>query len=831
MGWRDAQAKVNAGAYKPKKDVFGDVAQGFASAFVPVYTKRKEEERAEDRKKREQEARRSAAAASASAAADRAAKKNMRDARFLMNTYSLEEGQLPFILEGIGTLGVAGTSARLEKNFSRTRTTEAASVPAAPTTMPSSMAELAPANQVGVFTGTQNITGPKQMDDLEATQPQVEDSTEQAITNPLAYSPEPFDISPFLGQTVEEINDHIEFNSSNMSPEAISTLQNYSNTVAKRNPTLPWYEDRETVDNLETPSLIEELKGVEEGSEAHNKITSIIMSRNKGKGPNDVLGMTSSEIDTYLKANSSLIDEEDNQKITSIREMVVLKETNEEYYNDPVALSKISVEGLQLALQSAPPDSTEYKALNNALSIMTEGVDLESLVGKSSSEYDQFYTLYKDKIIEQGLQSKFDLNRSSAVEKERVGATVNTLNAKQLRLNALLASSEYADSDEANKDQLLKDFEVEWKKGTDVAERTSYTQANFDSDFIKYSEIIRDVGLGQFTGSDEEVAAARRWMTVTKPIAEEQLQPAPNAQQQKFNILVEELGIEPELARKLSLGLIDVRTDEVTRQTVLVDLTTGKVLSFNAAPSVAGTADIQSVLSTDTPVDPNAPTLTTSTDDAARIEALNSFANELASGSPGSTMGFSGWAKTSVNNISAFVGRSPGFEDVQTSNNLINTLGILTETSLNAAFPILKDSVYLKKRLLELAPKTGVLQSPENARTTTENMISFLDDQIVKLKDIEEGKVQVNPATLSNVRVRLPEIETLKSYYEAFMSSIDAEQGDTRNASSFLKPLGSETPPLGTLANPYTDITEETIGTLKSGDIFIAPDGSTRTKN
>ena len=277
MGWRDAQAKVNAGAYKPKKDVFGDVAQGFASAFVPVYTKRKEEERAEDRKKREQEARRSAAAASASAAADRAAKKNMRDARFLMNTYSLEEGQLPFILEGIGTLGVAGTSARLEKNFNRTRTTEAASVPVSPTTMPSSMEELAPANQVGVFTGTQNITGPTQMDDLEATQPQVEDSTPQAIANPLAYSPEPFDISPFLGQTVEEINDHIEFNSSNMSPEAISTLQNYSNTVAKRNPNVPWYEDRESVDNLETPSLIEELKGVEEGSEAHNKITSIIM--------------------------------------------------------------------------------------------------------------------------------------------------------------------------------------------------------------------------------------------------------------------------------------------------------------------------------------------------------------------------------------------------------------------------------------------------------------------------------------------------------------------------------------------------------------------------
>ena len=110
-------------------------------------------------------------------------------------------------------------------------------------------------------------------------------------------------------------------------------------------------------------------------------------------------------------------------------------------------------------------------------------------------------------------------------------------------------------------------------------------------------------------------------------------------------------------------------------------------------------------------------------------------------------------------------------------------------------------------------------------------MISFLDDQIVKLKDIAEGKVQVNPATVSNARVRLPEIETLKSYYKAFMSSIDAEQGDTRDASSFLSQTGAETPALGTLANPFTDITEETIGTLKSGDIFIAPDGSTRTKN
>lgn len=830
MGWRDAQAKVNAGAYKPKKDVLGDIAQGFASTFVPVYTKRKEEERAEDRKKREAEARRSAAAASASAKADRAAKKNMKDARFLMNTYGLEEGQLPFILEGIGTLGVAGTSARLEKNFNRPRTTEAASVPVSPTTMPSSLAELAPANQVGVFTGTQNITGPKQMDDLEATQPQVEDSAPPAITNPLAYSPEPFDIGPFLGQTVEEINDHIEFNSSNMSPEAISTLQNYSNTVAKRNPNVPWYEDRESVDNLETPSLIEELKGVEEGSEAHNKITSIIMSREKGKGPNAVLGMTSSEIDKYLKANSSLIDEEDNQIIASIREMAVLKEENDQYYNDPVALSKISVEGLELALKTATADSPEAKALNDALTIMTKGVDLETLVGKSSTEYDQFYTLYKDKIIEQGLQSKFDLNRSSAVEEERVGATANTLGAKQIRLNALLTSPEYADSDETNKDQLLKDFEVEWKKGTTVAERTSYTKANFDSDFIKYSEIIRDVGLGQFTGSEEEVAAARRWMTVTKPIAEERLQSEPDSQQKKYNLLVSELDVAPELARKLSLGLIDVRTDPVTREVMLIDLTSGEVLSSNAAPSVAGTADIQSVLSTDTPVDSNAPTLTTSTDDAKRIEALNSFADELASGSPGSTMGFSGWAKKSVNNISAFVGRGPGFEDVQTSNTLINTLGILTETSLNAAFPGTRDSVYLKKRLLELAPKTGVFQSPENARDTAKNMISFLDGSIGTLQDIAEGKVQVNPGTLSNVRVRLPEIQKLKTYYEAFMSSIDAEQGSVA-ASSFLSSTGAETSALGTLENPYTGITAETIGTLKSGDIFIAPDGSTRTKN
>ena len=423
------------------------------------------------------------------------------------------------------------------------------------------------------------------------------------------------------------------------------------------------------------------------------------------------------------------------------------------------------------------------------------------------------------------------MNRGLAVEEAREGVTANTLNAKQLLLNSLLSSAEYEDSDEAGKGQLLKDFEVEWKKGTDVAERTSYTQANFDSDFIKYSEIIRDVGLGQFNGSDEEVAAARRWMTVTKPIAEEQLQPAPNAQQQKLDILVNELGIEPDLAQKLSMGLIDVRTDPVTREVMLIDLTSGKVLSSNDAPGVAGTADIQSVLSTDTSVDANAPTLTTSTDDAARIEALNSFANEVASGSPGSTMGFSGWAKNSVNNISAFVGRSPGFEDVQTSNTLINTLGILTETSLNAAFPGTRDSVYLKKRLLELAPKTGVFQSPENARDTAKNMISFLDGSIGTLQDIAEGKVQVSPATLSNVRVRLPEIQKLKTYYEAFMSSIDAEQGDTRDASSFLSPTGSETPALGTLANPYTDITEETIGTLKSGDIFIAPDGSTRTKN
>jgi hypothetical protein len=320
-------------------------------------------------------------------------------------------------------------------------------------------------------------------------------------------------------------------------------------------------------------------------------------------------------------------------------------------------------------------------------------------------------------------------------------------------------------------------------------------------------------------------------MTVTKPIAEEQLQPAPDSQEKKFNILVSELGVDPELARKLSLGMIDVRTDPVTREVMLIDLTTGNVLSSNAAPSVADDDTVETGFPTNDTEDPNAPTLRPSTDDAARIEALKSFADELASGSPGSTMGFSGWAKKSVNNISAFVGRGPGFEDVQTSNNLINTLGILTETSLNAAFPNSRDSVYLKRRLLELAPKTGVLQSPENARTTTENMISFLDDQIGKIQIIAAGGAGVAPSETSNARVRLPEIETLKTYYEAFMSSIDAEQGDTRDASSFLKPPGSETPALGTLANPFTDITEETIGTLKSGDIFIAPDGSTRTKN
>ena len=486
--------------------------------------------------------------------------------------------------------------------------------------------------------------------------------------------------------------------------------------------------------------------------------------------------------------------------------------------------------------------------MEQAKSFRVDGLNLDVLRGKSVAEFDQFQEQYADRIDAEGLRGTFDRMRSIQQIEEEGEASAQVINAKDIFLRSRMAEDNYDSLDTAEQGQKMVQYEREWSEGTSRASNESYTQANFDADYIRYAEIIYRFGLGGAdTPSEEEVAEARDWMNVTRPIAEERLSADTTAAMDARVAQMVEMGIDETFARKIVLGVIDIRTDPTTRESFAFDLTTGTIIQGANPAGTTATALTTIQAPSDFEVsqlDAENQVPLQQVSDAQQEEMFNTldgFAGQLSQIDLTMPMGIVGAVRRTANSVFGAVGIEISPETSQATAAL-DMLGILTETSLGAAIPDSRDSVYLKQRLLKLTPQYGITQTPEGVMRTAENMISFLDETLVDMEHVANGSAGAQPSAVSDARVAIPRLQKIRGYYEALRDNLATNSVPAPSGSNYLgvvpePPVAAPQQPTettlqgsGTQASPYV-VTEETDpDTIPSGAYYTDPNGVLRQK-
>lgn len=799
MGWRDAQAKVDSGAYREKSSPFGELAQGFANVFVPTYTKIQEEKRAEERKAREEQARRAAAAASAARAENKAEQER--------------QGQTDFILMRLGFADPSEASDRIRSQvysgvrYRGAETTEATLLEMYKDGLPES------AFSTGSAPAPTNTAADTQTDDILST-----------------------DIQP--GSVGTNVGSNV-----NTSVEAgTSTLDEMAATV-----------DETSMEPLQPGDVAEEQPAVSISTRSTDAQTAENFNL-WGPQPrkidlNEFIGKSTDEIDDWIRINGPKYGEDQIAALNDYREIQQGRENDDLWWRDPNEVDNLSDQGLDYAIASAPEGSPERAALEQAKSFRVDGLNLDVLRGQSVAEFDQFQEQYADRIDAEGLRGTFDRMRSIQQAVEDDAASAQVVNAKDIFLRSRMAEDNYDSLDTAEQGQKMVQYEREWSEGTSRASNESYTQANFNADYIRYSEIISQVGLGNGAQySDAEIAEARRWMSVTKPIAEERLSADTTAAMDAKVQQMVDMGIDETFARKIALGLIDIRTDPVTRESVAFDLSTGKVIQGVVPTGTSPETILTTIKAPDDfvlseiPVENQVPL--TQVSDAQQEEMFNTldgFAGQLSQIDLTMPMGIVGAVRRTANSVFGAVGIEISPETSQATAAL-DMLGILTETSLGAAIPDSRDSVYLKQRLLQLTPKYGISQTPQSVLRTSENMISFLNETIEDMQKVASGAADADSNAVSDHRVAIPRLQRILGYYEALRDNLATNSVPAPSGSNYLgvvpePPVAAPQQPTettlqgsGTQASPYV-VTEETDpDTIPSGAYYTDPNGVLRQK-
>jgi hypothetical protein len=859
MGWRDAQAKVDAGAYKPKKDPFGELATGFANVFVPTYTKIQEEKRAEERKKREDEAKRAAAAAAASRAANKAEKKRQEQTDYVLMHLGFTDpntappGVRTQVLAGVTNEGVSGLIANLEKRFPDgypgvgvTETTTPPSLDAqtneAFTSTPKEVGTHVTANfmpaptEGGTVTTdastTTDASGTAVKPDVENVGTSTVDATDQETVNLFGPIPKEVDLNAFIGQSSTDIADWIKFNKDKYKPEELVELEAYLVVTKSREEDALWWKDPQKLDDMSTIGIGIAMNGLDPESEEYKSLD-FALGRKNGVVFDSLMDADVDEFARFKVVYGEQMAQQGNlEMFDDLYELAKIKEKNGLWWQDPREVDNLSDNGLQFAIDSAKAKGAteEVAELQRAQKSRTEGLDLNTLRGKSVVEFDQYLEQYRERLINEGIMETFEVMRSLQKAKEDGVTSDKVINAKDVFLRSRMGGTDYQEASAVDRGQMMISFEREWSEGTRIADNDTYTQANYDADFIEYSEIIREVGLGNGANySEEQITEARRWMTVTKPIAEERLTAGTNAAlNNRIDMLVNDLSVDPEMAKKIALGVIESRVDPITRETYNYDLSTGtRIGTSTSLPKLAVIPD------------ENIETLFT------EVDALAERISEINVNKP---MGLAGALRRTANTATTFLGLPKPSKETSEAQGIFGMLAVLTETTLSAALPENRDSVYLKKRLETLAPQYGIGKSAEDVSEATLNMITFLQGNLNDMRYIATGDAGVQPADVSKARIGIPRVERLLGYYEALSAAVaNADEvptsggnylGNTSEApvaAAVVEENPTSTPEQdtlkqGTKENPYVVGPETDPATIPSEAYFTDPNGVLRQK-
>lgn len=771
MGWRDAQAKVDSGAYREKSNPFGEFAQGFANVFVPTYTKIQEEKRAEERKAREEQARRAAAAAAAARAENKAEQERQQQTDFILMQLGFSDpsqasdsirGQ---VYAGVRNIGASSTADMLLERFKDGLPESAFSTGSAP----------------------------------EPTTTAADTQTDDILSTDI----QPGSVGTNVGSNV------------NTSVEAgTSTLDEMAATV-----------DETSMEPLQPGDVAEEQPTVSVSTRSANVDAQTAEGFSLwGPQPrridlNEFIGKSTEEIDDWIRINGSKYGEDQIAALTDYREIQQGRENDDLWWRDPNEVDNLSDQGLDYAIASAPEGSAERAALEQAKSFRVDGINLDVLRGQSVAEFDQFQEQYADRIDAEGLRGTFDRMRSIQQAVEDDAASAQVVNAKDIFLRSRMAEDNYDSLDTAEQGQKMVQYEREWAEGTAKASNESYTQANFNADYIRYAEIIYRFGLGgEDMPSEEEIAEARHWMSVTKPIAEERLSADTTAAMDARVAQMVEMGIDETFARKIVLGVIDIRTDPTTRESFAFDLTTGTVVQ-GAVPAGTTASALTAIQApsdfevSQLPADEQVPLQQVS--DAEQEEMFNTldgFAGQLSQIDLTKPMGIAGAIRRTANSVFGALGIEISPETNQATAAL-DMLGILTETSLGAAIPDSRDSVYLKQRLLKLTPQYGITQTPEGVMRTAENMISFLDETLVDMEHVANGSAGAQPSAVSDARVAIPRLQKIRGYYEALRDNLATNSVPAPSGSNYLGVVPE--PPVAAPQQTATDTQQPAETTLQ----------------
>lgn len=874
MGWRDAQAKVDAGAYKPKSDAFGEFATGFANVFVPTYTKMQEEKRAEERKKREDEAKRAAAAAAAARAENKKEKERQNQTDFILlqlgfsDPSEASDNLREQVYTSVLNVGAAATSTDLQKRFPKglpdsAYATNKAPEPAAPPVETQTddilSTDTAPGD-VGTNVTTDTAQEQPTLDNVaEESSIQPSTSTDTSATETASvgdtdaqsfslFGPQPrkIDLNEFIGKDTTFIDDWVKINGDKYSQDQLTLLDEYRSIQAEREDDALWWRDPQKLDKMSETGLQIAMNGLDANSEEYKAINYALGIKTEGVKFDSLIGKDPDAFKQFRTIYGEQMKEQGNlSTFDELEKIAIAKDKDEQWWRDPRQVDNLSDNGLAFAIQSASTPE-EKSALEAAQKTRVDGLDLDTLRGKSVAEFDQYAEQYGERLNSEGLRQTFDRMRSIQEEIEKGNATDKAINAKDLFLRNRMETDEYETQKPQKQAQLLMQYEREWAEGSTKASNETYTQANYDADFIKYTEVLNDVALGNGAKySDSEIGAARRWMTVTKPIAEDRLKAGTNASMNaKIDMLVNDLGVDRKMAKKIALGLIDVRVDPVTREAFTFDISTGQRVGEVSPPATSTNVSTISIAPDDfdmSTLSEEERVVLASLPEEERqklFTQMDGFAKQLSSIDPTKPMGILGAVRRGFNRFGAVTGLGEFSPDTATAAGAIDMLAVLTETTLQSAFPETRDSVYLKTRLRTLAPKYGVGQSAEGALKTTRNMITFLDDSLGTLDKIASGKIEVAPSAQSEARVKLEEIRKLRGYYQGLEQALVSETAQPSGAdylgNAIPEPPATKedttAPAMGTQENPYKVTATTDSASIPSGAYFTDPNGVLRQK-
>ena len=323
-------------------------------------------------------------------------------------------------------------------------------------------------------------------------------------------------------------------------------------------------------------------------------------------------------------------------------------------------------------------------------------------------------------------------------------------------------------------------------------EKESFNKSTYQEQYFKALKIVGNPA----PQTVEELEWAGNWFANVKPFAEQALgidTKDETALEAEIALLQENLGMSKEDATKFATGALKLRTDEVTRETVLIDLT-----QPGGAPKVVVEgvdAENDSLFDATEGVD------SLTDEERAELRELQSYTTEqiqekfknvqtnlgtkLAKVDLAAVSGLRGQINALVNGVTDYLNITSLNEEARVSTQVLKDLAIITEVSLQAAFPSVRDSVYLKKRFSTLPPVGGTGKGLRANKSAIDSMVLLLEDSVYRLKDVENRRV--NPAAKSKANVGLGQVEILLSYYQALQQAVSGGGGTPATAADVMK--------------------------------------------